>query len=410
VLFQIGEPWWWTVPQTGAPCLYDASARAALGGDPAIIASLRDPLDAAQIAVLDAAGEILASSTAALANAVRAAAAGPSEVMVLTFTPTVLDPATPEAWRANMPVGWRYPAFDRLQLEDYDWLTTGADAARRRAYAFVASHLGYPVEATDYLAGFVLDPANAERSWPWIDAGLDEARARGVAQRFVWALPQVARDGYTRLPTLEDDVDPFDDVAWPLALSRDAAVSPEFSTSVAVTASGHERRNALWSDARMRYDVGPGVRAEHELATLIAFFRARHGPARGFRFRDPFDHSSNGMTGVPGPADQLLGTGDGAGSRFRLAKHYGEQRRTITRPVPASIRVSVDGAETGQWSLEENGWIVLDQAPSFGAKVRAGFLFDVPVRFAEDRLDVSGSAFAAGEAPSVPLIEIREDA
>jgi len=41
--------------------------------------------------------------------------------------------------------------------------------------------------------------------------------------------------------------------------------------------------------------------------------------------------------------------------------------------------------------------------------VRAGFRIDVPVRFAEDRLDVSGVNFAAGEAPSVPLIEIRED-
>ena len=41
---------------------------------------------------------------------------------------------------------------------------------------------------------------------------------------------------------------------------------------------------------------------------------------------------------------------------------------------------------------------------------RAGFLFDVPVRFAEDRLDITGAAFAAGEAPSVPLIEMREAA
>ena len=44
------------------------------------------------------------------------------------------------------------------------------------------------------------------------------------------------------------------------------------------------------------------------------------------------------------------------------------------------------------------------------AIVRAGFLFDVPVRFAEDRIDVSGLNFAAGEAPSIPLIELREEA
>jgi len=41
--------------------------------------------------------------------------------------------------------------------------------------------------------------------------------------------------------------------------------------------------------------------------------------------------------------------------------------------------------------------------------VRAGYRFDVPVRFAEDRLSLSLATFAAGEAPSVPLIEVRED-
>ena len=46
------------------------------------------------------------------------------------------------------------------------------------------------------------------------------------------------------------------------------------------------------------------VRSEAELETLIAFFRARRGPAQAFRFRDPFDHSSNAMTGEPGAAER----------------------------------------------------------------------------------------------------------
>jgi uncharacterized protein (TIGR02217 family) len=52
--------------------------------------------------------------------------------------------------------------------------------------------------------------------------------------------------------------------------------------------------------------------------------------------------------------------------------------------------------------------ILFDEAPAEGAEVRAGFQFDVPVRFAEDRLEMSGAAFAAGEAPSVPVVELRE--
>ncbi|MBX7494451.1 DUF2460 domain-containing protein [Qipengyuania sp. 6B39] len=410
VKFQIGEPWWWVQPQTGAPCIYDSSAKQAFGSSAPAIADMRAPMNDTQRALLDQAGAALAQSTAALANAVRAAATGPAELRLLVFTPTIFDPATPEMPRLNMPTGWAAPAFDRLQVEDYDWLTAGRDGARKSAYALVEERLGYEPDATDYFSGFVLDGADADTLWPRIDAALDEARRRGIARRFVWALPQVARDGYTRLPPMEDDVQPFDDVPYPLALGRDAAVSPEFSTTVAVTASGHERRNALWSNARMRYDVGPGIRSEDELGTLLAFFRARHGPARGFRFRDPYDNSSNGMTGVPGPADQLIGKGDGGTTRFRLAKTYHEQVRAISRPDVATIRVSVNGIETGAWTYDEGGWIVLDEAPVAGSEIRAGFLFDVPVRFAEDRLDVSGFAFAAGEAPSVPLIEIREDA
>ncbi|WP_435200199.1 DUF2460 domain-containing protein [Qipengyuania sp. 902] len=409
-LFQIGEPWWWVQPDTGAPCLYDAKAKAAFGGGPPIITDLRLPLDDGQKQLLDQAGSLLAASTTSLAQAVRDQALGDAEILLLTFTPTILSTDMPELYRASLPKEWAWPAFDRLQVEDYDWLTGGHEGARRDAYAFVDAHLGYPVEATDYMSGFVLLPENAESYWPIIDRALDEARERGISQRFVWALPQVARDGYTRLPTMEDDVQPFDDVSYPLALGRDATVSPEFSTTVAVTASGHERRNALWSDARLRYDVGPGVRSEKELASLLAFFRARHGPARGFRFREPYDFSSRGMTDAPGAADQPLGTGDGGTTRFQLAKLYDEQRRTITRPREATIRVSVDGAETSGWTHDGKGWIRFDTAPPDGAELRAGFAFDVPVRFAEDRLDVSGAAFAAGEAPSVPLIEIREDA
>ena len=413
VLFQIGEPWWW-VTSDGRIHLYDDDAKAALGGDPVAIPDLRAPMNAAQKDLLDAAGALLAQSTSDLTDAVREAAApAPAEVLLLTFTPTVLDPNMPEQKRANMPVGWAHPAFDRLQVEDYDWLTAGQEGARRAAYAEVNARLGYPLERQDYFAGFVLRAEDADAYWRRIDDGLDQADARGVPQRFVWALPQIARDGYTRLPpTTGDDMLAFDDVLYPLPLGRDAGVAPEFSTSVAVTASGHESRQSHWSDARMRYDVGPGLRSEAEIATLLSFFRARRGAARGFRLEDPFDFSSAGLTGTPTMLDQLIGTGDGQTASFRLIKRYGEgpdpQVRPITRPRPGSLLVSVNGAATTAFTLEHRGRIVFDTAPPEGAPVRAGFLFDVPVRFAEDRLDISSATFAAGEAPSVPLIELRE--
>ena len=417
VRFQLGEPWWW-VTGAGRICLYDDAAKAALGGNPIAIADLRQPLNAAHKALLDQAGMLLATSTAALVAAVRAeAGAAGAEALLLAYLPTVLDPATPEARRANLPLGWASPAFDTLQLEAYDWVTGGAEALHVDGIAEATARLGYAVAQQHYISGYLADPDSGP-GWRRIDAAVDEAEARGVSETFVWALPQVCRDGFVRLPAPPSEVDPmqaFDDVLVPLPLGLDAAVAPEFSTSVTITASGHERRNALWSDARLRFDVGPGVRSEADLGTLIAFFRARRGQARGFRLRDPADFSSAVMTGTPAPGDQLLGLGDSLSATFALVKRYGAgaeaQVRPITRPIAASIRVRLGTSEalTG-WTLEPDGKIRFAIAPAVGVEVRAGFLFDVPVRFAEDRLDISGVGIAAGEAPSVPLLEIREAA
>jgi hypothetical protein len=312
--FQVGEPWWWTMAD-GRPCLYDPAAVAAL--TPAAIPSVRAPLDPAQIATLDRAGACLAASTIALAAAAKAAAPG-CETYLLTYLPTVLDRAAPELKRAIMPLGWASPAFDVLQLEDYDWVTAGDVAGTARGVAAAEARLGYPPGRQNYLSGFVLRPDQA-RQWRAIEAAALAARARGVARTFLWALPQVMRDGFVHSGSRpsgegEDEVDPFDDVLFPLALGRETEVAPSFSTAILTAAGGSEQRNAAWAEARTSYDVGPGVRSEADIAALLDFFRARLGPARGFRLRDPFDHEGVG---------QLIGTGDGIERRFSLIKHYG---------------------------------------------------------------------------------------
>ncbi len=191
---------------------------------------------------------------------------------------------------------------------------------------------------------------------------------------------------------------PFDDVLFPLALGREAEVMPEVSTAIVTSAGGREKRNADWAGARTHYDVGPGVRSEADIAALLGFFRARMGPARGFRLRDPFDCEGT---------DEAIGTGDGETAAFALVKHYGEVARRITRPVSGSVTVAVDGVATGAFSVA-GGVVTLDDPPEEGAEVTASFVFDVAVRFAEDRLGVSRATFLAGAAASVPLVEIRE--
>jgi len=393
--FQVGEPWWWIMPD-GRPCLYDASAVAAFA--PVAIGSIAGPKTPARIATLDAAGACLAASTAALVAAVRAQAPG-CVTHLLTYLPTVLDSAAPEAKRANMPLGWASPAFDVLQLEDYDWVTAGDSASSAEGVAMAIARLGYPVDRQHYLSGFVLRPDQAAQ-WGLIEAAAEAARARGVAETFLWALPQVMRDGFVHFDTMGDEaVDAFDDVLFPLELGSEAEVAPGFSTAILTSAGGREARNAGWAEARTAYDVGPGLRSEADIGVLLAFFRARMGAARGFRLRDPFDFAAAG---------EVVGVGDGVARRFALVKSYGATERRITRPVAGSVVVAVDGIATSAFSVEAGGWVVLDVAPAVGAVVTAGFTFDVPVRFAEDRLSVARATFLAGVAASVPLIEVRE--
>jgi uncharacterized protein (TIGR02217 family) len=403
---QIGEPWWWVQPD-GSICLYDDAAKAALGGSPVEIADMRSALSAAQVALLEQAGGLLAASTAQIAATVKLADPA-AETLLLVYLPSVLDPAAPELRRANLPAAWARPAFDVLQTEDYEWVTSRRTALRLSAYAQIDARLGYPRAEQHYLSGFVADAADREQWRPIVEAAI-EARGRGCAEVFLWALPQMLRDGLTIFGR-EQAVAPFDDVVFPIAIGQEASVSPNFSTNVVTSASGFESRNANWAQARLRFDAGPGVRGDSELEALIAFFRARRGPSVGFRFRDPYDFSSNGMTENPTPTDQALGTGDGVRDSFALIKSYnGGETRRVTRPVAGSVLVAIDGVELlSGWTLEALGEIRLATPPAAGSTVTAGYLFDVPVRFAEDRIEVNRATFLAGEAPSVPLIEIRE--
>jgi uncharacterized protein (TIGR02217 family) len=146
------------------------------------------------------------------------------------------------------------------------------------------------------------------------------------------------------------------------------------------------------------------------MQAVLAFFEERRGRLHGFLWRDGIDHSSGGA--VPLPGDQAIGTGDGVKTGFQLLKRYGAAFdpyfRPIRKPVEGSVRVAVAGVErTSGWTVDvTTGVVSFSVAPAVGAAVSAGFLFDVPVRFDTDRLDIEWSSFDGAEAPNIPLVEI----
>jgi uncharacterized protein (TIGR02217 family) len=209
----------------------------------------------------------------------------------------------------------------------------------------------------------------------------------------------------------------FHEILFPLDIALRSAGGPMRLTEIVTLGSGREERNARWAHSRRRYDAGYGVKTLDALSQVVAFFEERRGRLHGFRWRDRLDHSSAAPGGNVSAGDQAIGSGDGETVSFQLVKSYGgayaPYQRPIGKPVEGSVRVALGGVE-----VEEGEAFACDattgvisflpgQVPESGALVTAGFLFDVPVRFDTDYLEVDLSAFAAGAIPKIPLVEIR---
>lgn len=204
----------------------------------------------------------------------------------------------------------------------------------------------------------------------------------------------------------------FHEIRFPTAIAFHSTGGPERKTEIVTLGSGYEERNAVWANSRRRYDAGSGVKTLDDLSGVIAFFEARLGRLYGFRFKDFADFKSCAPGGSLSPADQSIGTGDGATTTFQLTKTYvsgpASWIRKIAKPVDGTVRVAVAGVEqtTGITIDTTTGLITFASAPANGAAITAGYEFDCAVRFDTDQLSINLASFAAGEIPSIPIVEV----
>lgn len=207
----------------------------------------------------------------------------------------------------------------------------------------------------------------------------------------------------------------FHEIRFPANLSFGSVGGPERRTEIVTLANGFEERNTPWLHSRRRYDAGVGLRSMEDVATLISFFEARMGQLHGFRWKDWSDHKSCAPLATPGPEDQLIGTGDGVTTVFRLQKTYVSGLQSYSRPIlkPVTGTVVIAIAEDPKVEgLEftvnpETGEVTFALPPDLGTRITAGFEFDVPVRFDTDSIQTSVASFQAGDVPTVPVVEIR---
>lgn len=214
--FQIGEPWWWDGSYTtGAPCIYDPYTQAKYTAETGLpvptpfIQNYKEDVvpGSAREAYLAWLGVKLGQSTNYIRDSVKAAYPT-SKATLLFFTPQLFDKAQnvpglpPEQGTGgrirelmNFPISeWKYPNYDFMQIEDYDWIINGELHLLQETYNAATIQLEYPLSVVHYFVGFVLFKQHTW-IWPNINVATKRAKANNIPFLYVWAYPQVIRDG-----------------------------------------------------------------------------------------------------------------------------------------------------------------------------------------------------------------------
>lgn len=206
----------------------------------------------------------------------------------------------------------------------------------------------------------------------------------------------------------------FDDVKLDEEIERGALGGPVFKTNVARLNSGHAKRLQLWSQPLGRWDIAYGLRelddqgAIDGMRKIIAFFYARRGRLKTFRFKDWFDFEVL--------VAEQFGTGDTSTTIFQLSRTYTDTGaftfvKTITKPISGTVSIFVDAVlqtETTHYTIDySTGLVTFVSAPAAVPLTWTGE-HDKHTGFEVDALEVDMGIFNAGSIPSIPIQEERE--
>jgi uncharacterized protein (TIGR02217 family) len=187
-----------------------------------------------------------------------------------------------------------------------------------------------------------------------------------------------------------------------------ASGGSEFNTYEVVSASGFVYSNANWIDDLYSVDIGNRVILRSEKDYISSFFKNRKGKNQGFRFKNWTDYKGT---------NELLAAPNGTNKIFQLYKNYSDGTDTYTKriikPVSGTLTVTDNGGAAGAYTVDyTTGIITFTTAPISGHVLRASFEFDLPVKFATDKFELTylqetqqGGQYQMGSLPirEVPL-------
>lgn len=206
------------------------------------------------------------------------------------------------------------------------------------------------------------------------------------------------------------------DVRLDRAIEVGAVARPIYKTDVVVTDGGHEVSNSRWRYPLFEFDIQlePAIGevddqetdldadSTETLLELIELFHVVGGRHMAFPFRHWRDYQA---------VDSEIGTGDGTTTEFQLYKVYRRgavtRQRKILLPVTATVVVRVNDVITAATVVREGGTVTFSVAPANGAVITTDFEFDVPVKFADDRLELIALSEDLEQPGEIMLKEVR---
>lgn len=186
-----------------------------------------------------------------------------------------------------------------------------------------------------------------------------------------------------------------------------ARARPRFSTEIVTTDGGWEVRNSRWAYPlhEFEFNLSPNPRDAEDFLHFRDLFYAAGGSDEAFLFKHWADYQAEGTP---------IGVGGDGETAFQLSKAYSRgaitRTRKITRPVSGTVAIYLGGvAQPSGWSVDTaTGIVTFDAAPGNGVEITADFEFDVPVRFADDEIELVGLTDVLEQPVNITLIEVKE--
>ncbi|MFN7948386.1 MAG: DUF2460 domain-containing protein [Blastocatellia bacterium] len=205
----------------------------------------------------------------------------------------------------------------------------------------------------------------------------------------------------------------FDEVLLSPDYAPGASGGPEYLTTIISAPSGLAQRNISRYDAIGRWTINYEMLTAAQLTALEAFFRARFGRARGFRFIAPSDHTAS---------REVFGTGDGTTKTFKLVKNYQSgpalYTRRITKPVAgglpfdgrtSTVSIFLGNSQTPATGVavdSTTGLVTFTNAPGAGVALAWSGEFDVPAVFGSDKFEAQMDVGAVSGIGQIEIIEL----